>query len=206
MTPDLFDNAPELERFHIEDADISFAPSIELSKDRDELLRELITDTPWRHVSVTIWGKTHLQPRLIAWYGDSGRQYSYSGISLDPLPWTQALTELRHTVEGLAGETFNSVLLNYYRNHRDSMGFHSDDERELGPTPTIASLSVGATRTFILKHKTRSDLKPVRLDLPSGSLIVMKGGTQKFWKHGIDKQTKPCGPRVNLTFRRIIDV
>lgn len=204
MTPDLFDKAPELEQFNIEDADISFASSIELRKDRDELLRELITDTPWRHESVTIWGKTHKQPRLIAWYGDSGRQYSYSGISLDPLPWTQALTELRHTVEGLAGEKFNSVLLNYYRNHRDSMGFHSDDERELGPTPIIASLSLGATRTFILKHKTRTDLKPVRLDLPSGSLIVMKGGTQKFWKHGIDKQTKPCGSRVNLTFRRIV--
>ena len=93
----------------IEDADISFAPSIELPMDRDELLRELITDTPWRHESVTIWGKTHLQPRLIAWYGDSGRQYSYSGISLDPLPWTRTLTDLRHTVEGLAGETFNSV-------------------------------------------------------------------------------------------------
>lgn len=206
MTPDLFRNAPELERFTVADGDISFAPSIELHKDREELLRELITDTPWRHESVTIWGKTHPQPRLIAWYGDSDRKYSYSGISLDPLPWTQTLADLRHTVEGLAGETFNSVLLNYYRNHRDSMGFHSDDERELGPTPIIASLSLGATRTFILKHKTRRDLKPVRLDLPSGSLIVMKGGTQKFWKHGIDKQTTPCGSRVNLTFRRIIGV
>ncbi|MCW5624138.1 MAG: alpha-ketoglutarate-dependent dioxygenase AlkB [Burkholderiales bacterium] len=200
----MFDDTAELEQFKIEGADVSFAPSIHLGRNRDDLLRELIVDTPWRHESVTIWGKRHLQPRLIAWYGDPGRHYSYSGISLDPLPWTPTLTELRLLVERLAGEVFNSVLLNYYRDHRDSMGFHSDDERELGPMPIIASLSFGATRTFVLKHKTRRDLKTVRFDLPSGSLIVMKGKTQEFWRHGIDKQTQPCGPRVNLTFRRII--
>ena len=192
-----------MERFDIEDAEINFASLIELPKNSDALLHELIEETPWRSESVTIWGKTHLQPRLIAWYGDAGQSYTYSGIRLDPLRWTQTLDALRQAIEAMAGETFNSVLLNYYRNHRDSMGFHSDDERELGPAPIIASLSLGATRTFILKHKTRVDLKPVRIDLHSGSLVVMKGTTQRFWKHGIDKQTKPCGPRVNLTFRRI---
>jgi alkylated DNA repair dioxygenase AlkB len=108
-------------------------------------------------------------------------------------------------VQDLVHERFNSVLLNYYRDHRDSMGFHSDDERELGPTPIIASVSLGATRTFVLKHKTRPELKPIRLELPSGSLLLMKGLTQKNWKHGIDKQSKPCGPRVNLTFRQIFE-
>ena len=163
----------------------------------------MIDETPWRSESVTVWGKTFQQPRLIAWYGDEGQRYSYSGIGLEPLPWTSTLLGVRAVVQAVSDEQFNSVLLNYYRNHRDSMGFHSDDERELGPAPTIASLSLGATRTFVLKHKLREDVKPVRLDLTPGSLLIMKGQTQRYWKHGIDKQTKPCGPRVNLTFRRI---
>lgn len=203
MIDDLFGSEPQFERLKIEDADISFARQVNLPNPHDELLNALIASTPWRSESVTVWGKTHQQPRLVAWYGDAGRVYTYSGITLEPLPWTTTLQSIRHLVESISGETFNSVLLNYYRDHRDSMGFHSDDERELGPTPTIASLSLGATRTFVFKHKTRDDLKPVRIDLPASSLLVMKGATQRFWKHGIDKQTKPCGPRVNLTFRRI---
>jgi alkylated DNA repair dioxygenase AlkB len=113
------------------------------------------------------------------------------------------LLDIKSPVEAIAGDKFNSVLLNYYRDHRDSMGMHSDDERELGKLPLIASLSLGGERTFILKHKTRKDLKPVRLKLASGSLLLMKGETQRHWKHGIEKETRPCGPRVNLTFRRI---
>jgi alkylated DNA repair dioxygenase AlkB len=203
VTLDLFATEPTLERLHIEDADVSFAKHIELARPAGDLLRELIDTTPWRSESITIYGKKFLQPRLIAWYGDAGQMYSYSGIALEPLPWTSTLRGVREIVEPLASETFNSVLLNYYRDHRDSMGFHSDDERELGPTPTIASVSLGATRTLVLKHKTRIDLRSVRLELPAGSLLLMKGTTQKYWKHGIDKQTRPCGPRVNLTFRRI---
>jgi alkylated DNA repair dioxygenase AlkB len=203
MTFDLFAGEPSLELLSIEDADISFAQHIELPAPADSLLRELIERTSWQSESITVWGKKHLQPRLTAWYGDAGKSYSYSGIDLDPLPWTKTLLQIREMVQKLAHERFNSVLLNYYRDHRDGMGFHSDDEPDLGPTPVIASLSLGATRTFILKHKFRRELKPVRLELPSGSLLLMKGQTQTFWKHGIDKLTKPCGPRVNLTFRRI---
>ncbi len=203
MTFDLFDSAPNLERLKIEDAEVWFAREVELGAPAQNFLDAFLGDTPWRQESVTIYGKKIPQPRLIAWYGDPGQRYSYSGIALEPLPWTTTLVEVRERVQTLSGEKFNSVLLNYYRDHRDSMGFHSDDERELGPTPVIASLSLGATRTFILKHKTRAELKPVRLALPSGSLLVMKGLTQKNWKHGIDKETTPCGPRVNLTFRRI---
>lgn len=203
MIDDLFGSEPQLERLQIEDADIRFARQIALPEPLDQLLSTLINKTPWRSESVTVWGKTFQQPRLVAWYGDDGQRYSYSGISLDPLPWTQTLLGVRDTVQALTREQFNSVLLNYYRDHRDSMGFHSDDERELGPTPTIASLSLGATRTFVLKHKQRHDLKPVRIDLPSGSLLIMKGKTQQHWKHGIDKQAKPCGARVNMTFRQI---
>ena len=119
-------------------------------------------------------------------------------------PGRQALLDIKSRVEAVAGTDFNSVLLNYYRNHRDSMGLHSDDEPELGARPILASLSLGEERTFILKHKRDKALKPVRLKLASGSLLLMKGDTQRYWKHGIDKETRPCGPRVNLTFRRIL--
>jgi alkylated DNA repair dioxygenase AlkB len=203
VTLDLFESEPTLERLKVEDAEVSFARQIDLHSPPDRLLSELIESTPWRHEVVTIYGKKFMQPRLIAWYGDPGQRYAYSGIALDPLPWTETLLDVRSVVQDLAGESFNSVLLNYYRDHRDSMGFHADDEKELGPTPIIASVSVGATRTFVLKHKTRLELKPVRLELTPGSLLLMKGDTQRNWKHGIDKQAKPCGPRVNLTFRRI---
>lgn len=188
----------------IEDADIRLALDIDLPAPADQLLHELITSTPWRAEAITIYGKKIMQPRLVAWYGDAGREYAYSGVVLTPLPWTPLLLALRQQVQRLAGEPFNSVLLNYYRDHRDSIGLHSDDERELGPEPVIASLSLGATRVFVLKHKTRRELPPLRVELPSASLLVMKGPTQRCWKHGIDKMTRPCGPRVNLTFRRII--
>ena len=204
MTLDLFASEPGLDRLEIEDADISFVRQVDLGVPADDVLLELIEGTPWRQEAVTIYGKKHMQPRLIAWYGDAGQRYSYSGIALEPLPWTETLARVRAVVQDLAHERFNSVLLNYYRDHRDSMGFHSDDEKELGPTPVIASVSLGATRTFVLKHKARPELNPVRLKLPSGSLLLMKGLTQKNWKHGINKQSRPCGPRVNLTFRRIV--
>lgn len=168
-----------------------------------KLLSDLIRDTPWRSEEVIVWGKRHLQPRLIAWFGDEGRNYTYSGISMNPLPWTKTLSKLRTLIESACDEKFNSVLLNYYRDGRDSMGYHSDDEPELGPRPTIASLSLGETRVFSFKHKVRSDAPPVQIELASGSLLLMKGDTQRNWKHGIAKSSKPLGPRVNLTFRRI---
>ena len=203
MNSDLFGAEPALQRLHIEDADISFAHQIDLGEPSDDLLCKLIEETPWCQEAVTIYGKKFMQPRLIAWYGDPAGTYSYSGIELAPLPWSSTLSRIRGVVEEFSGEKFNSVLLNYYRDHRDSMGFHSDDEKELGPLPVIASVSLGATRTFVLKHRTRPELKPIRIELASGDLLLMKGVTQKHWKHGINKQTKPCGPRVNLTFRRI---
>ncbi len=204
MTFDLFATEPSLERLNVENADISIARQVDLGKPADDLLWELIEDTPWRHEAVTIYGKKFMQPRLIAWYGDPGEKYAYSGIALEPLRWTPTLSRIQAIVEHLSNQRFNSVLLNYYRDHHDSMGFHSDDEKELGPKPVIASFSLGATRRFVLKHRTRRELKAIRIELMSGSLLLMKGTTQKYWKHGINKQTQPCGPRVNLTFRQII--
>jgi alkylated DNA repair dioxygenase AlkB len=141
---------------------------------------------------------------LTAWYGDSTAAYTYSGLTLEPLPWTTLLASLRARVEALTEATFNSVLLNYYRDNRDAMGMHADDEPELGERPVIASLSLGATRTLVFRHKTRRDLAPVKIPLPSGSLLLMQGSTQSHWKHGINRSTRACGPRINLTFRRVI--
>jgi len=151
-----------------------------------------------------LWGKQYLQPRLTAWFGDEGCTYTYSGIRLEPLPWTKVLFDLKREVESIAAAPFNSVLLNYYRNERDSMGLHSDDEPELGRNPVIASVSLGAERTFVMKHKRRKDVPRVRLPLASGSLLLMKGETQHNWRHGLAKETGPCAARVNLTFRRIL--
>lgn len=187
-----------------QDADVYYLRHLPLGEAPDNVMRRLIDEISWRAESIVVWGKTYPQPRLIAWHGDIGKNYTYSGIQLTPLPWTQMLLDIKSRVEAVTHTGFNSVLLNYYRNQRDSMGMHSDDEPELGDRPILASLSLGEERTFILKHKRDKALKPVRLQLESGSLLLMKGETQRYWKHGIDKETHPCAPRVNLTFRRIV--
>ena len=201
---DLFSIVRQFESLAVQDADVSILREIEMPNSYDFILRKLIEDIKWRQESVNIYGKVMPQPRLIAWYGDSGKKYDYSGISLTPMPWTDLLREIKRRIEDCTDSTFNSVFLNLYRDHNDSMGFHSDDERELGLEPTIASLTFGATRTFVLKHK-KKDLPAIKIPLEAGSVLLMKGGTQRHWKHGIMKQTEKCGPRVNLTFRTIFD-
>jgi len=203
LTDDLFSPANVFERLPMRDAEVFLLKSLHLPRSLSEILSELISTTPWRAEEVTVWGKKHMQPRLIAWYGDIGNSYSYSGISVDPLPWTPLLSELRQAVEEACHEAFNSVLLNYYRNERDSMGLHSDDEPELGVRPVIASFSLGEERILTFKHKSLANISSVQIPLRAGSLLLMKGDTQKFWKHGIAKSAKPLGPRVNLTFRQI---
>ena len=155
----------------------------------------------WEQKSVTIYGKSIPQPRLIAWYGDPGTSYTYSGLRVDPNPWFPALASLKAEVERATGATFNSVLLNLYRNGSDSVAWHADDEPELGSNPTIASVSLGATRKFQLKHNLTKQVFSV--DLTSGSLLVMSGSTQESYKHAVLKTTRPVGERINLTFRRI---
>jgi alkylated DNA repair dioxygenase AlkB len=201
---DLFARKGELLNFPLPDADISYLPSMNLPAPPEALLRALIDQVSWRSEDIVVWGRRYRQPRLVAWYGDRGRSYTYSGIRFEPLPWTEVLASIREHVEVATNTEFNSVLLNYYRDQHDSMGMHSDDERELGPQPIIASVSLGNERTFVLKHRTRKDLKRVTLPLQSGSLLLMKGDTQRHWKHGIDKERRLCGPRINLTFRRIL--
>lgn len=197
---DLF-NSDNGEQLHLIDADIRHWRYIHLGMDDQKLLQLLIDEIPWAEEDIVLWGKTYKQPRLIAWYGD--HSYTYSGSRLQPHSWTEKLWMVKRIVEERTGVTFNSALLNYYRDNRDGVGFHSDDEKELGPHPAIASLSLGVTRRFILKHRFRKDVADVQIPLESGSLLLMKGDTQANWKHAVPKETKPCGPRINLTFRNI---
>ena len=200
---DLFALDRQFEPIPMPDADVSILHEIEMPLTYDLMLEKLIDQTIWRQESVRIYGKVHAQPRLVALYADAGKRYDYSGIAMHPLPWTDLLREIKRRIEDCTEAAFNAVFLNLYRDHNDSMGFHSDDERELGKNPVIASLTFGATRTFILKHKLRKDLPNMKVPLEAGTVLLMKGATQHNWKHGINKQTTPCGPRVNLTFRTL---
>jgi alkylated DNA repair dioxygenase AlkB len=202
--PDLFQSESVFQRIPASDADLLYKSRLDIGAPTAVVLSELIERTPWRADSVVVWGKRHLQPRLTAWYGDADARYEYSGLALDPLPWTPRLLAIKERVEDAAGSRFNSVLLNYYRDGRDSMGMHSDDEPELGPQPVIASLSLGETRTLVFKHRADRDRKSLRIELGDGSLLLMRGAAQRNWRHGIAKEPRPCGPRVNLTFRRIV--
>lgn len=195
----------DVEQLPIVDAEVSLWRDPDFGQSYGDLLRDLIDNTAWRQEEVRIYGKKHLQPRLSAWYGSNEVNYSYSGITLAARPWSQLLLDLKSRIESLVSHEFNSLLLNYYRDQRDSMGMHSDDESELGQQPVIASLSLGEERTFLLRHKFRKDLNTIKLPLPSGSVLLMKGDTQYYWKHGINKEKRSCGPRVNLTFRKIIN-
>ncbi|MBO0360908.1 alpha-ketoglutarate-dependent dioxygenase AlkB [Hymenobacter sp. BT186] len=170
-----------------------------------ELLAELTTTIPWRHEPIKLFGKEVLQPRLTSWHGDPTARYAYSGLALDPQPWTPALLHLRQQVEAAAQTHFNSVLLNLYRTGQDSMGWHADDEPELGPAPVIASVSLGATRRFRLRPRNPQLIPhaPVSLDLPTGSLLLMRGTTQQHWLHAVPKTARPTEPRLNLTFRLV---
>ena len=197
---DLFTPTSELHPIPLQDAELSFMERLVLpGDDGTDMLARLVAETAWRQDSITVWNKVHLQPRLSAWYGNA--PYRYSGMLLEPLPFTALQLRLKEAVEAATGHRYNSVLLNYYRDEHDSMGMHADDERELGPAPAIASLSFGAARTLVFKHK-RLPLTS-KLALGDGSLLLMAGPTQRHWKHGINKQRQHCGPRINLTFRHI---
>jgi alkylated DNA repair dioxygenase AlkB len=197
---DLFSVPDALVPIPVEDGELAFLQQLPLSMTNAEVLQTLLDETAWRQEMITVWGKRHLQPRLSAWYGEAS--YTYSGKTFDPLPFTPLQLRIKEAAERLSGHRFNSVLLNCYRDGNDSMGFHSDDEPELGPCPAIASVSFGATRTFILKHKRLP--RTVKLGLTDGSLLLMAGQLQHHWRHGINKDSKAGGLRLNLTFRRII--
>ena len=168
-----------------------------------EFFTELKNITQWKQEGMMMFGKYVNFPRLTAWYADEGKTYEYSGLKNIPNKWTAPLLSLKSKIEVETQSTFNSVLLNYYRNGLDSMGWHSDDETELGVNPIIASLNLGAARKMQFRHRSQKEQK-LELELRSGSLLIMKGSIQHFWQHQIPKQTKILEPRINLTFRNII--
>lgn len=187
------------------DAQVSMFRHLFGPPESDRVFQRLLLETDWKQEKIRLYGKQVDIPRLTAWYGDSGRSYSYSGISMNPIAWTPTLIEVKKRVDREAGVTFNSVLLSLYRTGRDSLSWHQDDERELGDDPVIASVSFGATRLFQFKHKARKDLKQVSIELTHGSLLIMQGPTQRFWQHQVPKTSKPVNARINLTFRVIRD-
>ncbi|MBP6797553.1 MAG: alpha-ketoglutarate-dependent dioxygenase AlkB [Luteimonas sp.] len=171
----------------------------------DVLFDALRATLPWTTHRVVLFGRAVDSPRLSCWIGDRGAAYRYSGVRREPEPWPEVLLPVRERLCRETGTAFNSVLANLYRDGRDSMGWHSDDERELGERPTIASLSLGATRRFVLRHRRDPARKRV-FELPHGSLLLMRGDSQADWRHALPRTAKPVGPRINLTFRRIVPV
>ena len=184
--------------------ELSFWPRWLDTLEADALLAERQAIVPWEVHRIRIYGREVDSPRLSCWIGDPDATYVYSRTRFDPHPWPTALARLRHRVEAACGARFNSVLANLYRNGQDSMGWHSDDEPELGERPVIASLSIGAERRFRLKPRhggTREDMRAITLD--HGSLLRMAGDTQRLYVHDLPKTSAAMGPRINLTFRWI---
>lgn len=188
-------------RLELCDADLRLHSRFLAADDSRSAFGELMESVPWRHDEVTVFGKRHPVPRLQQWYGDPGTGYRYSGVVLEPLPWTPRIAALRDRASAAAGARFNSVLLNLYRDGADKVGWHADDEPELGQHPTIAAISLGATRRFRLRHRHREDLDAVSIDLKDGSLLVMAGATQACWHHAVTPTKRAVGPRISLTFR-----
>ncbi len=185
-----------------EDLEIDLYQDKILEEKKDLWFESCLHDLNWETGFIKIFGKTHQIPRLQAWYADNEIEYTYSGKKLQRHNWNNLLLEIKEKIENITSFKFNSVLANLYRDGNDSMGLHSDDEKELGKKPVIASLSLGETREIYFKHKN----KKLNLIIPqvSGQLIVMHGKTQEYWKHEIKKTKKIKKPRINLTFRNII--
>ena len=204
LQPKLFD-APQLDeapRVIVErDGVVTYDPYFVDPWAGDELFQQLRAETPWKQEYLRMYGREIAFPRLTAWYGDRGASYSYSGIHNEPLAWSGALRTLRDQLRTRLGVRFNSVLLNLYRSGRDSLSWHADDEPELGEEPIIASVSLGATRRFLLKHVATGEV--IEISLEHGSLLVMSGSTQGHWKHQVPKEAKVFSERINLTFRVI---
>jgi alkylated DNA repair dioxygenase AlkB len=196
----LFDTDPVF--LNLPDAEVIYYPNFFNKEEADSIYAELISEIPWQQDDIRLFGKTHPQPRLTALFGNEGKPYSYSNIKMQPHPWNSLLQKIKSQVEHVSDTIFTTVLLNKYRDGKDGNGWHADNEKELGTNPIIASISFGAERTFQLKHNSDKDQKKSIL-LEHGSLLLMKGTTQHFWKHQIPKTAKPIGPRLNLTFRVI---
>ena len=192
----------QTELHHLPDAEIRYVPHFLPVSLANTYFDDLFHHIPWRQDPITVFGKTHLQPRLTSLHEHTLDSYSYSGIVMTPQPMTQTLQCIENRIYQLCDESFTTVLLNLYRDGKDSNGWHADDEAELGKNPVIASLSLGAPRFFHLRHN-QDPKQRYKLLLEHGSLLLMGGETQHHWKHQVAKTAKKVGPRINLTFRKI---
>jgi len=201
----IFNDVPlqSVELIELEDGEILWARRFYDTDSASQLYSRLQEEIPWRQDSLQLGGREVPIPRLQAWFGDAGMNYTYSGLTLEPTPWNDTLQRVREQIETYSGARFNSLLANLYRNENDSVGWHGDNEPELGTNPVIASLSLGATRRFQLKHRQHPERK-LALDLGTGDLLIMRGALQHHWLHQLPKSRHPCESRINLTFRRII--
>lgn len=191
-----------LQDLPIGDGGLLYAQQFLSQEQADRLLSELIIQVPWQQAEIRLFGKNVLTPRLSCWMGDASAVYRYSNTTFLPEPWQDSIFALKNQLETVAESSFNSVLLNYYRNGQDAMGWHSDDEPELGTQPVIASVSLGAERRFLLREKTKN-ARSMALQLDHGSLLLMQGDSQKKFQHALPRTSKPIGARINLTFRKI---
>ena len=188
--------------FDVPNAIIEYYPNFFEEAQAKLFFDKLYHEIPWQQDAITVFGKTHPQPRLTALFGNEGKPYSYSNIVMQPHSWNPLLKFIKSEVEEKCNEYFTTVLLNLYRDGKDSNGWHADNEKELGRNPVIASVSFGSERSFHLQHNSIPEAK-LKITLGNGSLLLMKGETQHFWKHQISKTTKEINPRINLTFRII---
>lgn len=182
-----------------QDGELKLWPDFISQGEQSSIFSKIMSEANWQQPSLRLYGKLQKTPRLVAWYGEA--DYTYSGHTHKNAPLTPALSKLWPAVEATAGCSFNAVLLNLYRSGQDSMGWHADDEPELGANPIIASLSLGAQRKFKVRHNQSREV--IDILLPSGSLLVMQGAMQEYWQHAIPRMAKVSAPRLNLTFRLI---
>lgn len=203
MSPlDLFANAanaPLGAKVELDHGEYMYIPGFFNPGESDRFFNSLRNKVDWRQESMSMYGRNVAFPRLIAWYGNDNKPYSFSGITLYPSVWLPELLEIKDRIEPFAGVTFNRVLLNLYRDGRDSVSWHTDAEPELGRNPVIASVSFGASRKFQLRHLQSKE--KIDLELTHGSLLIMQGELQHYWQHQIPKTRKTVGERINLTFR-----
>lgn len=198
----LFENTPEIiENILPYDGITTYYGKIFPKKRADLYFQKLLSEIEWKSDEAVIFGKLIETKRKVAWYGDESFSYTYSGRTKTALPWTDTLLEIKTAIEQTSGETFNSCLLNLYHNGSEGMAYHSDGEKDLKVNAAISSVSFGADRKFHFKHKTTKEL--VSLVLENGSLLIMKGCTQKFWLHRLPTTTRIIKPRISLTFRTI---
>ena len=187
---------------NLKDAEVTYYPGFFNIKEADNYFRSLLDQIDWKQDTITVYGKTYLQPRLTAFYATNKNNYKYSNIVMQPNTFEGVLLDIKNKIETELKTTFTSCLANLYRDGNDSNGWHADNEKELGKNPIIASVSLGVERVFHLKHKTDKTLK-TKLILQHGSLLLMQGETQTNWLHHIPKTKKNIGNRINLTFRII---